>query len=65
MLQPPLGPVDWRIAFIDKRSQLQRPDGSFTGNERWLENDPVLVTSYVVIALENALEDLRQHPAQR
>ena len=65
VLLTPQGPVDWRVAFIEGMSQLQRPDGSFSGNERWLENDPVLVTSYVVIALENALEDLRQHPVRR
>lgn len=64
VLQTPQGPVDWRIAFIEKMAQLQKSDGSFSGNPRWMEADPVLVTSYVVIALENALEDLREHPPQ-
>lgn len=63
VLQTPQGEVDWRLALIRKMSELQKPDGSFSGNEKWQENEPTLVTSFVVIALENALEDLREHPA--
>lgn len=53
---------DWRLELIDKLAELQNADGSWTGNKRWMESDPVLVTSYVVQTLENAREDLAQHP---
>lgn len=55
---------DWRLELIDKLATLQNPDGSWTGNKRWMESDPILVTSYVLHALENAREDLAQHPAR-
>ncbi len=64
VIDTPQGKVDWRLALIEKLGELQNEDGSWTGNRRWMEDDPVLVTSYVVIALENALEDLRQHPPE-
>ncbi|MGH7179021.1 MAG: prenyltransferase/squalene oxidase repeat-containing protein, partial [Tepidisphaeraceae bacterium] len=52
---------DWRIEMIDKLEQLQQPDGSFIGEKRWMENNPVLVTAYVSIALEEILKDLKQN----
>jgi len=34
---------------------LQKPDGSWVNeNNRWWENDPVLVTAYSLLALEFA-----------
>jgi squalene-hopene/tetraprenyl-beta-curcumene cyclase len=54
--------IDWRIELINKVASLQQPDGSFVGEKRWMEDNPVLVTSYVVLALQEALEDLEQHP---
>ena len=53
---------DWRVELIDKLASIQRPDGSFVGEQRWMENNPVLVTSYATIALAETLEDLKQHP---
>lgn len=55
---------DWRAALIAKCAQLQRPDGSFVGQRKWMESNPILVTAYTVMALEDARADLREHPAQ-
>lgn len=49
------GSVAWREALIRKVISLQRPDGSWINeNNRWWENDPVLVTAYSLLALEFA-----------
>ncbi len=49
------GTLAWREALIKKVAGLQKPDGSWINdNNRWWENDPVLVTSYSVLALEFA-----------
>jgi squalene-hopene/tetraprenyl-beta-curcumene cyclase len=55
---------DWRTALIDKLAVLQAADGSYVGQRRWMEDSPVLVTSYTVIALEEAKNDLQAHPAK-
>jgi squalene-hopene/tetraprenyl-beta-curcumene cyclase len=55
---------DWRVEFIDKMAQLQKPDGSWSGEKRWMEDNPVLVTSYIVNALEDVRDDLKEHPAK-
>lgn len=55
---------DWRVELIDKIGSLQREDGSWTGEQRWMENNPVLVTSYCVLALEQIQKDLKEHPAK-
>ena len=47
--------VAWREALIKKVAGLQKTDGSWVNeNNRWWENDPVLVTSYSLLALEFA-----------
>jgi squalene-hopene/tetraprenyl-beta-curcumene cyclase len=56
---------DWRIELIDQLAALQRPDGSWIGDARWFEDNPILVTSYVVLALQEAQADLRQRPVQK
>ncbi|MEK7952322.1 prenyltransferase/squalene oxidase repeat-containing protein [Luteolibacter soli] len=44
--------VDWRTELAAKLISLQRADGSWANeNGRWMEQDPVLATSYAVIAL--------------
>lgn len=49
------GTLAWREALIRKVISLQRPDGSWINeNNRWWENDPVLVTAYSLLALEFA-----------
>ncbi len=47
--------VRWRDEVVRKVVSLQRPDGSWANdNNRWWENDPVLATSYALLALEFA-----------
>ena len=53
---------NWRIELIQQIAARQRPDGSFVGESRWMESNPVLVTSYCVIALHEAEADLKNHP---
>jgi squalene-hopene/tetraprenyl-beta-curcumene cyclase len=53
--------VNWRLALVRKLMDLQKHDaatgGSYWVNDekRWWEDDPVLVTSYALLALEIAL----------
>jgi squalene-hopene/tetraprenyl-beta-curcumene cyclase len=55
---------DWRVELTQKLATLQHPDGSFSGDQRWMEGDPVLVTSYCVLALQEIRQDLTAHPAK-
>jgi squalene-hopene/tetraprenyl-beta-curcumene cyclase len=55
---------DWRIELIDKLASMQKPDGSWAGEKRWMESNPVLTSAYVVLALEEAQRDLKEHPAK-
>ncbi len=49
--------IDWRAEVARKLVSLQRPDGSWmNGNNRFWENDPVLCTSYAVLALSLCIE---------
>jgi squalene-hopene/tetraprenyl-beta-curcumene cyclase len=46
---------NWREELVDALKQRIRPDGSWTNNaDRWEEGSPILVTSYVVMALQEA-----------
>ena len=56
---------DWRIEMLDKIAGLQKPDGSWAGEKRWMEDNPVLVTSYVILALQEIQADLKQHPVEK
>jgi squalene-hopene/tetraprenyl-beta-curcumene cyclase len=48
-------PHDWANDLIDRLAELQNPDGSFRSvDDRWMENNPVLITAYGVLALEHA-----------
>jgi squalene-hopene/tetraprenyl-beta-curcumene cyclase len=55
---------DWRVELIKKIATLQKPDGSFSGQRKWMEDNPVLTSSYVVMALEEAKNDLKKNPAK-
>lgn len=45
----------WREDLITKLETLQNEDGSFKSvDDRWMENDPVLITAYALIALQHA-----------
>jgi len=46
----------WRAELVDKLISLQKKDGSWQNTSpRWWESNPVLATSYAVLALEVAL----------
>ena len=47
---------DWANDLIDRLAVLQNEDGSFRSvDDRWMENDPVLITAYALIALQHAV----------
>jgi len=44
--------IDWRADITQKLLNLQKGDGSWANTEgRWMESDPVLTTSYILMAL--------------
>jgi squalene-hopene/tetraprenyl-beta-curcumene cyclase len=47
----------WRLELCGRLVAMQRQDGSWTNNnaERWYEGNPVLATSYAMLALDRAL----------
>ena len=45
--------IDWRNALSNALLSTQAPDGSWVNkNSRWWESDPVLVTAYAILTLE-------------
>lgn len=51
---------NWREELIAALLKRQREDGSWVNEaDRWMEGDPVLVTAYAVLALEEALKPVR------
>lgn len=51
------GNINWRDEVVDKLVSLQKPEGFWVNsNNRWWEADPVLSTSYALIALLNAVK---------
>lgn len=55
---------DWRVELINALAPLQGEEGQWQGDAKWMEDNPILTTSYCVLALQEALEDLKQHPEQ-
>ena len=55
---------DWRLELIDKLSSLQKSDGSWAGQPKWMENNPTLATSFAILAMQEAQADLKDHPAK-
>lgn len=50
--------VDWRAQLGAKLLANQRPDGSWVNaNGRWMESNPVLVTAFCVMALEELCKE--------
>ncbi len=46
----------WAVDLIAQLESLQQPDGSVRSlDDRWMENDPVLISAYCLIALRHAL----------
>lgn len=49
------GEILWQTEILRKVMSVQKPDGSWINdNNRWWENDPVLATSYSLLALSFA-----------
>lgn len=47
----------WAADLINRLAELQEPDGSFKSvDDRWMENDAVLITAYSLIALGEAVK---------
>ena len=55
---------DWRADLTNKIASLQKSDGSLVGDAKWMESNPVLVTSYSMLALEEVRKDLKEHPSK-
>ena len=49
---------DWRAELVAKLATEQRPDGSFVGDRKWMEDNPVIATVLGTLALQDALRDL-------
>ncbi len=48
---------NWRHELIDALAKQVKPDGSWINEaDRWSENSPVLVTSYVLLAVQETLK---------
>jgi len=49
-------PHDWANDMIDRLAELQKEDGSFAIlSSRWMEDQPILVTCYALLAVQYAL----------
>ena len=57
-------PHDWRAELIDALAAAQKPDGSFVGDRKWMEDNPVIATVLVTLAAQDALRDLKDLPAK-
>jgi squalene-hopene/tetraprenyl-beta-curcumene cyclase len=65
VITDPLGNKhDWRVELIDQLARLQKPDGSFVGDKKWMEDNPVLATGFAVLAVQEATKDLKEHPGK-
>jgi squalene-hopene/tetraprenyl-beta-curcumene cyclase len=48
---------DWENDLVARLAELQNEDGSFKSvDDRWMENNPVLITAYALLALQTIVE---------
>jgi squalene-hopene/tetraprenyl-beta-curcumene cyclase len=53
----------WRADLIDQLAMMQNADGSFRSvDDRWMENNPSLITAYALLSLQEALRDSAPQP---
>lgn len=53
----PAGDKRWAEDLLNRLAGLQQDDGSFKSvDDRWMENDPVLITAYAVVALRHCVQ---------
>lgn len=56
---------DWRKELASTILSKQKPDGSWINeNARWWENEPVLVTTYAVLTLEQIYHSIPEPPKE-
>ncbi len=55
---------DWRQELTAKIISLQKEDGSWIGEKRWMEEVPLISTCYTVLALEEIQKDLAANPSK-
>ena len=55
---------DWRQELLAKLAAIQNADGSFTGTKRWMEDNATISTAFAVLAAQDAIQDLKDHPAK-
>ena len=55
---------DWRLEIIQQLASLERPDHSWAGEKRWMEDNSTLTTAYVALTLEEVRQDLKDHPSE-
>lgn len=49
--------ANWADDLVDRLAELQQSDGSFRSvDDRWMENDPVLITAYAMVALGEVID---------
>ena len=46
--------------LIAKLASIQKPDGSFAGEKKWMEDSPIIATSMATLAIETAVADLEK-----
>lgn len=54
-------PHDWRSELTTKLISLQSAQGSFTGQSKWMESNPILATAFAVLSAEEAVADWKEH----
>jgi squalene-hopene/tetraprenyl-beta-curcumene cyclase len=55
--------ADWRADLAGALLTKQREDGSWANaNGRWMESNPVLVTAYAVMSLEQLYYSIPEQP---
>lgn len=50
---------NWRIELIETVASQQKADGSFVGDPRWMEDNPVIATTLATLAVQDAARSLR------
>jgi squalene-hopene/tetraprenyl-beta-curcumene cyclase len=58
------GKHDWRVELIEKLAALQKPEGGWAGEKKWMEEKPILATAFAVLALQEVVQDLKEHPVK-
>lgn len=59
LLPTDAGDADWTADLAAKLTELQEPNGSVrVVDDRWMEDNPVLITAYCLIAAQNARQTI-------